>query len=121
MKQQLTKLDILWIRACKSKEPEKRLVSLYRRFYHSKLNLKYPSHPIVYIVPILLELCDSYFPMKLVTLLEREVVYSEKHGCKQPFYLTLFFFETGIWHIGHQVNLVTLQQTTNFIPPKRFR
>lgn len=46
--------DILFIRACKSKSPEKRLASVYRRRYG-----KYPNYEI-YITNILTRICEEH-------------------------------------------------------------
>lgn len=108
MKQQLTKLEMLWIRACKSEEPEKRLVSLYRRFYTRCLA---PSEQTYYITFKLVELCDNHFPICLMDVLQANKFISTNS----------LLYVVCISHIQHKISAAILQQTTNFIPPKRFR
>lgn len=56
-------IDQLFIRACKSKEPDKRLESLVRRFYMtgSKTNKSL-------IISILSVMCDNHCPIKISKL-----------------------------------------------------
>jgi len=60
----MNKIDQLFIRACKSKNPHKRLKSIRRRFY-IRLN-----DDDKYITMKLAELCDKYIPIKSTKLLE---------------------------------------------------
>ena len=111
MKQELTKLEMLWIRASKSKEPEKRLVSFYRRFYtrHSS-----KVEEVRVITTILAELCDKYFPVKLEYVLQcSKYIWNKDKTFNQTMFSSL------VTHI-RRISREDLQ-TTNFIPPKRFR
>ena len=56
----LSKMDSLWIRACKSKDPDKRLRSLYRRFYLRCLD---DADLDVFLVSTLLEICERTVPV----------------------------------------------------------
>ena len=60
----MTKIDQLFIRACKSKDPYKRLKSIRRRFY-IRLN-----DDDKYITMKLAEICDTYIPVKSIKIFE---------------------------------------------------
>ncbi len=62
----ITPLEMLIIRACKSKNPRKRLESVYRRFYYHKVNTSAILH-------ILLDVIDKYFP----TLPSKAIMYTK--------------------------------------------
>jgi hypothetical protein len=72
----MDKVDNLLIRACKADNPDKRLKSVYRRFYGN-----YPD-PEQYLVVILSRICDLYleFPSVSLTnhLLNSIGIYSKK-------------------------------------------
>jgi len=51
----MRKLDQLFVRACKSKDPKKRLLSVYRRFY-----LDTDEDPVPYISSILLTITEEF-------------------------------------------------------------
>jgi hypothetical protein len=53
----MKKIDMLWVRACKSMHPEQRLKSLYRRFYLPE-NLDNRHLTI-----ILMGICRQYYPV----------------------------------------------------------
>jgi len=53
-KNDLSKLDQLFIRGCKSNDPSKRVVSVYRRYYHRNCD---PTSPLV---SILSKVCQQY-------------------------------------------------------------
>jgi hypothetical protein len=57
------KIDLLIVRACKSREPLKRLHSVYRRFYLIQ------GKPDKHLVVILSRLCDKYVPFKIIDVL----------------------------------------------------
>lgn len=52
----MEKLEILFIRACKSRNPERRLKSVYKRFY-------YPKPKQEYIANVLMSICEKYDPV----------------------------------------------------------
>lgn len=54
-------LDQLWIRACKSGDPKKRLLSVYRRFY-SRFVFD-SGYSEKYILSILLDICKKHCPI----------------------------------------------------------
>lgn len=60
----MNKVDQLFIRACKSKYPYKRLKSLRRRFYIRNEN------DDKYLTIKLAEICDKYVPLKATKILE---------------------------------------------------
>ena len=60
----MKKLDQLFIRACKTLYPERRVRSVYRRFYTRQ------SVPDVYLIGALARLCDKYVPMSAVDLIQ---------------------------------------------------
>jgi len=63
----LSKLDMLIIRACKSKDPHKRLMSVYRRFYYNGTE----EQMYQCFIPFLAECCAWYNgmpPDKLIAL-----------------------------------------------------
>lgn len=66
MSNTLSKTEMLFIRACKSRNPQKRLKSVYRRFYLADV-----EHSDVYILGILAEIVDQYIPMTLTEALSR--------------------------------------------------
>jgi hypothetical protein len=60
----MTKLEQLFIRACKSAEPRVRVASVYRRFYG-----KYATAPYN-ITAILAEICDKYAPIRAAEFID---------------------------------------------------
>lgn len=63
--QTVKNIDQLFVRACKVRGPEKRVRSVYRRFYP-----KHPS-PDIHIIGILTELIDRYCPMKVTDIIHK--------------------------------------------------
>ena len=59
----MKKLDQLFIRACKSKMPARRILSVYRRFYAIK-----DPKPYVFIANILARICEKYNLITVVDL-----------------------------------------------------
>lgn len=60
---QMSKLEMLFVRACKSSNPSKRVDSIYRRFYlSSKRNNDHA------ISSILLTICENYHPIPVKEL-----------------------------------------------------
>ena len=53
----------LFIRACKSKNPEKRINSVYRRFY------THHSDADIHIINILSRICDMYLKLRVVDVI----------------------------------------------------
>ena len=60
----LNKIDLLFIRACKSKDPIKRVYSVYSRFYYK--NTEAEQH----IIHILAKIYNKYLSADLLTLIE---------------------------------------------------
>jgi hypothetical protein len=61
----LTKLEILFVRACKSKNPKRRLNSVYRRFYCRN------NTPETYITSILSRICEENNLLSVTDLIEK--------------------------------------------------
>jgi hypothetical protein len=59
----MEKLEQLFIRACKSKDPQTRVRSVYRRYY---VNYTIPEP---HIINILAKICDKYVPMKVTEMI----------------------------------------------------
>jgi len=60
----LNKLDQLFIRACKSKEPQQRLLSVYRRFYFADDKVAQSV-----LAGILARLCEDYLDCTVSNLI----------------------------------------------------
>lgn len=58
----MDKIDMLLIRACKSINPEKRINSVYRRFYHNEL-------PSAETISLILVYLLKYAPMKSIDII----------------------------------------------------
>lgn len=54
----MTKLEMLFVRACKSNSTHFRLQALHKKFYYQEYDHKY-------IINILSNICDEYFPITL--------------------------------------------------------
>lgn len=69
----MTKLEMLFIRACKSLNTEKRVHSVYKRFYY-----RHNKNPDPALVSILLNICEKYCPIpseKLLSELNPDSIY----------------------------------------------
>ncbi len=60
----MDKLDQLFIRACKSKDPMTRLMSLRKRFYYVD------SDNITHLIVKLADICDEYLSIKVIDVVE---------------------------------------------------
>lgn len=60
----MDKIDQLFIRACKSKDPMVRLMSLRRRFYHVD------PDSIIHLIVKLAGICDEYLSVKIIDVIE---------------------------------------------------
>lgn len=59
----MNNLQSLLIRACKSKDPERRLKSVYKRYYYPRYNPKA-------VTQILVKLSEEFYPMTATTVFE---------------------------------------------------
>lgn len=59
----MTKIDQLFIRACKSRYPEKRVLSVYRRFY-----IDFGGDIYNHLVQIFSRICDEHVLFKTIDL-----------------------------------------------------
>jgi len=59
----MEKLTQLFIRACKSRNPQVRVRSVYRRFYGDY------SNPEVHIMGILAAICDEFLELKVLDII----------------------------------------------------
>lgn len=64
----MRKLDQLFIRACKSKDPSTRVISVYRRFYLRGIHNEKPEP---HIVVILAKICDAFCPFTTVGIMQK--------------------------------------------------
>lgn len=80
----MNNIEIMFIRACRAKNPKKRLISTYNRFYNKGVTESNKPH---YIAGILLDICEKYNLISLskfvselgkITNLENESKYSTK-------------------------------------------
>lgn len=62
----ITKLEQLFVRACKSLKPRVRVHSVYRRFYGDVT-----SNPDVHIIMILGNLSDKFLPMSILEVMQK--------------------------------------------------
>lgn len=58
----MTKIEMLFIRACKSTSPSQRLSLVYRHFYGNYVDNEW------YIVGILINICNKYTPIDVLHL-----------------------------------------------------
>jgi len=103
----MTKIDQLFIRACKSKDPYKRLKSIRRRFY-IRLN-----DDDKYITMKLAEICDTYIPVKSIKIFE---------DLTHPFVMRNATIQEKLFRLF--LNNIRFAEITAFpgmIPPAMFR
>lgn len=106
----LTKIQILFIRACKSKNSETRLLSLYRRFY-----LTCPKEEAKeYMADLLSEIVQDNNLIKLTNLI----------GDLSPtnYFYSSFNFNEKVFHIMiHAIRFAEIKKFDGFISPVRYR
>ena len=110
----MDKLDILFIRACKSQNPNKRLLSLYRRFYSP-----ITANPEQYIVVILSKLCDKYCRLSTIEILNELDPASIRwvYGGGEK----LNYYQKCIKVLVSKIRLEKVSVFEGFISPARFR
>jgi len=103
----MNKIDQLFIRACKSKNPYKRLKSIRRRFY---IHL---AHDDYYITLKLTEICDKYLPVKSSKILEELI---------HPFMLRDAPIQDKLFRIFlNNIRFADASVFPGFIPPAYYR
>lgn len=104
----MTKLDMLWVRACKSKNPQKRLRSVYRRFY---LCGEPEARDLANI------LCDVVERHLLIPL------YSMIDGLNSdhPWYKGYSHYERVVVFLTSKLRLSKATVYKGYIAPRRFR
>lgn len=104
----MNKIEILFIRACKSLEPQRRVLSAYCRFYG-----KY-TDPEKHIILVLADICDLYAPMRILDLIAnldpRKIATSES----QPYSVTAL--RALIYHL----RFCNTKKLPGYSPPTRF-
>ena len=106
----ITKTDMLFVRACKSLDPPKRIRSVYRRFYSGD------SQPDKHLVVILSRICDEYVPFKTADLINglspaKDWMYED--CC--DFYSRTIAIVTG------QIRHAEIEKFPGFVSPACFR
>jgi hypothetical protein len=103
----MTKIDQLFIRACKSKDPYKRLKSVRRRFY-IRLN-----NDDKFILIKLAEICDIYLPVKGTKIIEELL---------HPFVMRDVSMELKLLRIFlNQIRFAEVNYFPGLTPPAMFR
>jgi len=103
----MNKINQLFIRACKSKDPGKRLKSIRRRFY---IRLHNDNK---FILIKLAELCDEYSPIKGTKLIEELL---------HPFVMRESSLEDKLLHIYlNQIRFTEVKSFPGLTPPAMFR
>lgn len=103
----MNKIDQLFIRACKSKNPYKRLKSIRRRFY---IHL---DNDDKYLTIKLAELCDKYLPIKANKILEE---------LTHPFIMHELSIQEKLFHLFlNNIRFAEVSVFPNLIPSAMFR
>jgi hypothetical protein len=106
----MEKLDVLFVRACKSSDPKIRLKSLYRRFYLNNEN------PTPHLVNILGNIVDKHIPMSAVTLMyELSPVNNWKYGEGAKFH------DICLGVLITRIRLSKVDVFPGFVKPAQFR
>lgn len=104
----MTKLDMLWVRACKSKNPQRRLQSVYRRFYLC-------GEPEVEdLAGILCDLVDKYLDLPLHNVIDG---LNPNH----PYYMEHTYHEQVLAFFTSKLRLSPSSCYKGYIAPRRFR
>ena len=115
MKKELSKLQILIIRACKSHQPERRLTSIYKRFYLSdndniKMNLIMMLSTVVQ---------DANITISLSTVHESLNPNAFRYNfCKTQEY---DFNNAFLWMMIDQIRFSDISLFKGYVYPVRFR
>lgn len=106
----LTKDEILWIRACKSKNPTKRVESLYKRIYLYSKNENHTLH----LAGIIAKIGEKHKLFNIIDVIDgiQRELYSKKSECYEKRCL-LFFIS--------KIRLSEISIYNGFIPLRRFR
>jgi hypothetical protein len=100
----MSKLDMLFVRACKSSDPTKRLITLYKRFYLiDELSGRYIKRALALI-------CEKYELLTISSFMERIENY-KRLGEEYPDYIALM----------SAIRYADVAKFPGHIPPLRFR
>jgi len=103
----MNKITQLFIRACKSKNPQKRLRSISRRFYIRTINED------GYITMKLAEICDKYVPIKATKLYEELI---------HPFVMRDYSNQEKLFHFFlNNIRFAEISAFPGLTPPAMFK
>lgn len=106
----LTKNEILWIRACKSKNPIKRLESLYKRIYLYNDNGNYTLH----LAGIIAKIGEKHKLFNIIDVIEGIQ--------REPFYIRSECYEKRcLSFFISKIRLSKISIYNGFIPLRKFR
>lgn len=109
----MEKLEILFVRACKSQMSNKQTSGVYRRFYYNRPSpLSNEDQPIC---GILLRICEKYCPVNTMDLVERMSPYYVNMYGNKPYWEHLRIFLEG--HIAN----TEVSKFPNYTRPAWFR
>ena len=109
----MTKTEMLFIRACKSNNPQLRLRSVYRRFYCSQHLIEDVSGPVAYL---LVNIVEKYFKYSLINLLGDLSPSNIMYIISTPYNTKVLYEMTNIIRFTNGKDL-----PEGFIKPTRFR
>ena len=103
----MEKLEMLFIRACKSDNPYERVQKVYRRFYGDY------AESDRFIIQILSDICDKYRPFKTIDLIDRTRGICTS-SCPPHSKEIVLMLVNRLW-------LIRVTDLSGYIPPLRFR
>lgn len=105
----MTKTEILFIRACKSKNPSVRLRSTYRRFY-----VGIDEYIDLHISYILAEICDKFLDLKTA-----DILYSlhprNNLNCETSYDIRCLNF------LKSKIRFAAVSGLNGYVKPRRYR
>lgn len=108
----MDKIDMLFIRACKSFEPQTRVASVYKRFYYSEYNPK--ALTIIFINLIK----RNNIPIELMKFIE-------ELDPNRYYFLEIkddrTYYERCLDVIINHIRLINVNDLEGFIPPLKFK
>ena len=107
-------LTMLFIRACKSKNPEKRLYSVYRRFYGNYENVE---SSISYILS---KICESHINITTTQLIDKlspsnTWMYKNDENVETPYYIIVMRM------LCSEIRYTPMNKLEDFVKPATFR
>jgi hypothetical protein len=110
-------LTQLFIRACKSANPKKRVRSVYRRFYNT-YNENEQNEYDRYIAIILLDICDEH---KLLSLKKLATELDPNHFLKSLYKEEETYLQEVIRICTSAIRLTEVKKLEGLTPPRKFR